>query len=357
MKAYCDLFYRKALDYIFFRPSLGATLIKCGVTVLLALLAGFSLTVIFPVQRGDILVALNASNDAAALLFQIALPIALLLIAGGAGLIIRDIRRDNRKKVIAVELLGLRDINPHSLASAVPRKIAGRRENLVIDIRQGADGKLIDPDVALGRVLSLPHLLSASTQGREHDDVQIVAAGLAAVPFAFLLGVLLDDESRVELMDWDRKAQMWRSLDGIDDGARFAIDGLQTVGDAREAVVAISFSYPVDRAAIAETFPGLPVVDLALPHHSIDGHWSAEKQIALADQFFELARTLSGTSVRTLHLVCAAPASLAIRFGRIYDKRNLPSLIVYQYEQKATPPYPWGVSMPLAGSSAALERR
>lgn len=38
------------------------------------------------------------------------------------------------------------------------------------------------------------------------------------------------------------------------------------------------------------------------------------------------------------------------RFGRIYDKRNLPAVIAYQYERGETPPYPWGVKMPVSGA-------
>ncbi|MBT1516371.1 hypothetical protein KIP88_38625 [Bradyrhizobium sp. SRL28] len=37
------------------------------------------------------------------------------------------------------------------------------------------------------------------------------------------------------------------------------------------------------------------------------------------------------------------------RFGCLYDKRNLPELIVYQYQREANPPYPWGILMPVSG--------
>jgi hypothetical protein len=357
MKSYIDLFIRSAIAYIFFRPSLGASLVKYGVSLLALLLAGFSGTVIFPTLSGDILLAFDASTDTAGLLFKTALGVSLLLIAAGLMLILRDIRRDNRKKVIAIELLGLRDITAKPLANVIAVAHRGHRESLMIDIRQGADGRLLTPEAALSRLVTLPHSLSAMMAGRDRDDIHCVAAALAPVPFAFLFGVLLDDESEVELMDWDRSALTWRGLMEDDDGARFAISGLDAVGAASEVVVAIGFSYPTDKAAIAQCFPGLPVLDLTLSGYASDAHWSAQKQAALADQFFELARNLCATSVCTVHLVMAAPASVAIRFGRIYDIRNLPELTVYQYERKQDPPYPWGVKMPIAGEAAAIVRR
>jgi hypothetical protein len=32
--------------------------------------------------------------------------------------------------------------------------------------------------------------------------------------------------------------------------------------------------------------------------------------------------------------------------GTIYDRRNLPEIIIYQYEKSQSPSYPWGVKIP-----------
>jgi hypothetical protein len=106
--------------------------------------------------------------------------------------------------------------------------------------------------------------------------------------------------------------------------------------------------------AIIQTFAGQPIVSLSLPELSIDGHWSEEKQSALAQKFFDTMRALCGTGVKRVNLVLAAPNSIVIRFGRIYDKRNLPALTVWQYENGQNPTYPWGVSMPVAGNRAEI---
>ena len=106
-------------------------------------------------------------------------------------------------------------------------------------------------------------------------------------------------------------------------------------------------------AGIASKFPGLPVVEMTLEGSGPDAHWSEEKQAALARQFHETAIQLGTKGVRTIHLVLAAPNSIVLRFGRVYDKRNLPALVAYQYERSTTPPYPWGVRMPVAGEQQA----
>lgn len=95
---------------------------------------------------------------------------------------------------------------------------------------------------------------------------------------------------------------------------------------------------------------------MSLPELSIDGHWSESKQIALADKFFSVMREMSGASVKRVNLILAAPNSIVIRFGQIYDKRNLPPITVWQYEKGQTPAYPWGVDMPVAGSTARVNR-
>jgi hypothetical protein len=104
---------------------------------------------------------------------------------------------------------------------------------------------------------------------------------------------------------------------------------------------------------LRSTFPSLPIVRLALDGGSPHSHWSDSKQGELADQFLRAVIRLSGQGVRRIHLVLAAPNSIVFRFGRSYDKRNLPSVTVYQFENGSIPAYPWGVDMPVGGTSRA----
>ena len=71
----------------------------------------------------------------------------------------------------------------------------------------------------------------------------------------------------------------------------------------------------------------------------------------LAQQFLEVVKKVRARGVRRIHLVMAAPNSVVFTFGRRYDKRNLPEIVVYQYERGQSPAYPWGVLMPVGGVS------
>lgn len=350
MKKHIDHFITSLIDFIFRRPMLGMRVIKWGVLLILATFAGFALTVGIPTENGQINVSFDSGAGTPAIILTLALALGTLIIIGGAVWIFFDLRRESRKQVLAIELRGLRDTSGQPMVAAVPKTIIGRRVPLLVDIRQGADGQLLAPEQALARLESLPHMIHQHSAGGDRQDIQLVAGGMAAVPFAFLMGVLLDDEDRVQLMDWDRERENWRALDAPDNGERLVLSGLETVRDASEAVFVVSVSYPEDQAAIAHRFSGLPVIRLALATPAVDHHWSVETQAAWAKQFFDVARQLCATNVRHIHLVLIAPTSVVINFGRSYDKRNLPALTVYQYENGSQPTYPWGLTMPVANA-------
>nr|WP_225931976.1 SAVED domain-containing protein [Pseudomonas anuradhapurensis] len=68
-----------------------------------------------------------------------------------------------------------------------------------------------------------------------------------------------------------------------------------------------------------------------------------EKQSALAEQFLQVVKGLLAKGAKTIHLIIAAPNSVVFNLGRIYDRRLLPSAIVYQYERSwlVTEAYDW----------------
>lgn len=347
-----EYLFRAWVDYRF-RRRIGPVLVSLGVVIVLAIAAGWAFNLSVP--YGDGTLAFGLSTGGTPLLINlIALAIAIVLIGSGLLLIWRDQKERERRRIIVIEVRGLRDTSGDPLIDAVPDNLGGRRISILVNLRRGEDGKITDPDQALRRIQSLPNDIASHEAGADRSDVGFVLGGLAPVPLSFLVGVLVDDESRVELMDWNRHEQGWAALKADDDGKRFAVTGLeQAPPGSPEVVLAVSVSYHADKAAIAKRFPDLPLVELRLDGIGPDAHWSEKKQQDLARQFHETAIALSGIGVRTIHLVLVAPNSIALRFGRVYDKRNLPSLVVYQYEQKQKPPYPWGVRMPVAGEAEA----
>ena len=259
----------------------------------------------------------------------------------------RESELRNRKKVIVIEGRGLREDDGSPLTAAVPSDIVGHRLGVSLDLRQKKDGIIVDPDALLPEVDTARRMVQQYARQNDRQDVTFVYGGLTPVPMTFLTGVVFDDEGSIVVMDWDRSREAWRSLDGHDDGQRFVVTGLDAVKDSPEVVLAVSASYQVRVENIGTTF-NFPVVHMSLP--ALDSsHWSQAKQSALAQQLFDTAKVLEAKGVTTIHLLLACQNSVAFNLGRRYDKRNLPSVVVYQYEANGEKKFPWGVRMPVAG--------
>ena len=176
--------------------------------------------------------------------------------------------------MIVVELRGLRNQVGEPLIKTVPQSIRGQREQVLVDLRQGiSDGLIASPCAPLNKLLSLPTQVSNLEAGVDRDDITIVFGGLAPIPFTFLAGVLMDDECRVVPFDWDRHANRWRSLDGVDEGARFQAIGLQEIEDGiREVALILSVSYRVRYSLVSEKLPNVDIAQLVLESGSPDSH-------------------------------------------------------------------------------------
>jgi hypothetical protein len=216
----------------------------------------------------------------------------------------------------------------------------------LVDVRAQLTG-VPDVPAALEELGALAKQVQRARGDTAREHVSVVAGGVLQVPLLFYAGVLLDDEGKVELMDWDRVEGRWKQLDQPDDGSRFQISGLQDVTDP-EVVLAVSASYLADLAGIAQTFPGLPLVHLARPNAKPNTLWSREGQAALAAQFLDTLAELHNRGVQTIHLVLVASASLALRLGSLYDSKNHPKLRCYEWKRDQIPAYPWSVQMPTA---------
>ena len=356
MRGFFSKFFNSFVEWLFRPRSVGLALVRSGLGMLALVFAfGFVFDFSWPLENGRIDLKLDTSNGTPQLIAYGVATVALVLIALGTFLEFQRFRRLQRKRTIAIELRGLRDGHGIPLADAIPGRIEGNREQLLLDIRQLDDGQITSPQHAMDRILQLPSELRSRIDGADRDDITLVYGGLAAVPFTFLTGVLLDDETRLEVMDWDRVQAAWRTLEDPDDGQRFEVTGLSDLADAESTVaVAISASYDVDVMGVSTRLPSVPIIGLKLQGRSNKSHWSGAKQAALCDQFLNTLIELSGRGVGIIHLFIAAPSSLVLNLGRAYDKRNLPTVIVHQYERSQAQPYPWGIAMPVAGTAASL---
>jgi hypothetical protein len=343
-------FLRSLIDWVFRRRSVGASLIKVGVPLYALVLVSLTIGVRIPTKDGPFVFSWDTSGGAAALSWGVFI-VATVIALTGLLLVVRDVRRENREKVIVIEARGLRDWQGEPLEKAIPISVRGRRDAFVIDVRQGLiDGQIVSPERALQKLNGVPDDIARRTDGTNRADVSLALGGLAPVPLLFLLGVIVDDEHRTLFMDWDRKSHIWRPLDEDDDGRRFDVTGLGAVaGGTTRAALCVSASYDVLDSDVRLVEPTAPIIRMNLQDRSTASHWSDAKQQQLAQQFLDTVMALSRQGVTEIALFLAAPASLSLRFGTVYDRRNLPGVTVNQFEQADARKFPWAVRMPVAG--------
>ena len=354
MKPLLEYFARSATDWLFRRRLPGWLVMSAGLGCLaISVGSGLNLEMSFPWREGEFKINFdNVGGTPEYIVYALAILGAFLILAG---LIMMghhywtNYIQLSRKKVIVIETRGLRDTSGTPLIEAVPRQQKGRRDPILIDFRQRVqDGRIVEPIAAVERISSLPREIEQRVDGADRRDISYVYGGLAPVPLTFLTGVLFDDEGTVTILDWDRHAGEWRMLDANDDGQRFIIDGLEKVPErATEVALTVSVSYRIDVEGVREKIGSLPLVEMVLKDGQPDCHWSEEKQQALGKQFFDTVHALGDAGVKHIHLFLAAQNSVVFRFGRLYDKRNLPEVSVYQYQQGSRPSYPWAVRMPV----------
>lgn len=348
-------FFRSLIDWLFRRRSVGLILVRISLPLLGLVSWGLSVGVEVPTANGSFVFNWNSTDSGIAILGWRVFVVLVLVTLLGVILIIRDVRQESRKKVIVIEARGLRDWQGQALEKAVPISLKGRREQIMVDVRQGViDGQIISPDAAIRRLSGLGDDVARRCGGLDRSDISFVLGGLAPVPLLFLLGVIVDDESRMLIMDWDRIRRTWRPLQDEDDGMRFTVSGLEAVkqGEPKIALL-VSASYDVLDADVRLIEPTIPIVRMELNGRSTASHWSEGKQQQLTQQFIDVVMCLARKGVDEISLFLAAPASLSIRFGAVYDKRNLPHIELNQFERANPIRYPWAVRMPVAGLNQA----
>ena len=346
-----DHFIRQAIDWFFRVRAVERYLITAAFSVIVTVysvppLIGVVLGLIFEAVPEEYLAVVRVVDDVDVRIFSIcSIVICVGLSIIGWRLVVEH-RSNSRKRVIVVEGRGLRDDDGSPLDQVV--RIPGQRISLLLDLRNRKDGRVIEPELAISEIEANQHSIAQHRRSVDRKDLTTVYGGLTSVPYTFLTGVYVDDEGRVVTYDWDRTREAWRTLDDEDDQRVFILSGLDEVIGGAEVVVALGFSYAIENADLDTTFL-TQVVRLTLDGVSSDAHWSAEKQNRLAQQFLEVVKELSVRGVRRIHLVMAAPNSVVFTFGRRYDKRILPEIVVYQYERGQCPAYTWGVLMPVGG--------
>lgn len=356
LKRHFDNFLTKLIDWWFRVATIERYLVGTGAGLLIAikgvpLILELLRLILGTVPEGFVRFE-TALETIDALIFGVALLLIVVGIAFAVARFIGEARVQSKLRNIVIEARGLRDDDGNPLADTVAQCQKGLVVPILLDLRNRLDGQVIAPERALNEIATMHRSVLQNQKGGDRADLTTIYGGLTSVPYTFLTGVLLDDEGTIITYDWDRAQEAWRKIEGPDDGAQFHVDGIEAIGAAPEVVLATAFSYPIQDDDLATTFD-LPKVRLTLEGMSSDGHWSQQKQSRLAQAFLEVVKSLAGKGVKRLHLVLAAPNSVVFTFGRRYDRRNLPEIVVYQYQRGEPIAYPWGVSMPIAGLGEA----
>ncbi len=353
-------FVDRLIDFIFRRRSIEAHLIKYGASIAIAAM-GFSyfFKLTYHGKNHDLSVQASTGDGPATWIIDFAfftgLGMCLVGLLIATHKIYREMRTESRRKIIIVELRGLQSSPDTPATEVVLKDIRGQRTRIELDFRvRTATGTTVTPEAALAKLSTMMHAVEVNSAGKDKSDVSVVVGGLAPVPLLFLAGLMLDDESNITVIDWDRNLKEWRVADGPDDGKRFLPIEIPSIcGEA--AVLAVAISYPISDDAIRQSFgEAVPIFRLTAEEVLSDRHWSEHKQAAFAAAFREAVQRLMNAGVKRIHLILAAPASQAIRIGMAYDKRLMPEIVVYQYEKSMEPPYPWGIQMPTHGITTAL---
>jgi hypothetical protein len=358
MRKHLDHFITSFINWRFRIRPLTAGLFAAGIACLgYALAGGIGIRGSIPTANGSLSFDLSTGGGAPDFLIWSSGLLGLGLIATASFFTYSNFQREqralDRKRTVIVELRGLRDGVGTPLSDSVVG--AGAKEVLLLDVRQGVqDGFIVDPVRAVERLSRVRDDLAQREQGRERSDLSRVFGGLAPVPLTFLTGVLIDDEEDINIRDWSRHERSWKALEETDNGARFEIEGLGNLPTiVKDVALLVSTSYDLDYSGIDKMIRDMPRVRMRLADAGSDAHWSEEKQKALGKQFFETLQKIGNRGTQRIHLFLAAQSSIVFRFGALYDKRNLPVLLVYQYERASDPPYPWAVKMPVGESNRA----
>lgn len=340
---------KKAADWFFRKRSPALITVRVGSALSLVTLAG-SWAVSFVYRDTDRSLELGYQSSSTAqfilvLGFIVGIAITVFGVAWEYQRYRNENKRNSKRKTIVIEQRGLVDTSDSPLDDYLKLTCPWQVYSIVNDIRERlVDNVITRPDLALVKVNHLKISIAEKTAQSATSDISIAYGGVFPVPLTFYTGYLIDDESQITIYDWNRDEGQWCELEADDDGEQFIVE--QPRLTEKSVVLAISVSYPVDRQAIQSVFADIPVHYLSLPSLNRNNLWSKLKQDRLSGEFFEYCKILLGQGVEHIHLVLASQNSIAFRLGQAYDKRNLPSISVYQYERHQSVRYPWCVEIP-----------
>lgn len=250
---------------------------------------------------------------------------------------------NNRKIAFVVQIDAYSNVIPTPLKSSLPTEIKGKPISIVIEKRDALVGGYNLQDVA-DDIINIERTLKQHAGGLDLADVSVCAGGLAPVPFLFLLGNVLEDERPIHWAEWDRKESRWA---WANDGQFIHSWGLPTaeILISDEVVLKSGITYPISENEISTAFPHFPVVKWEPADKLFQRILDESSCSEICDEFKSLMLQLKGQGVKRVHFLLACSAALTMKLGSVLDPRNMPEVIVYQYEKNSDLIYTWGLGV------------
>lgn len=255
----------------------------------------------------------------------------------------RDDEENERKVVFCVQFDAYNEIIPALLSAEVPTEIKGKRIQILLHKRDALVGGYGVEDVA-HEVMYIKNTLLQHAAGLNLGDISVCAGGMAPVPLLFMLGNVLEDDRKINWAEWERKIGKWLwSSDGIpvQTWSMPTLDAIQT----SDVVLRSGITYPIAAQDVSKAFPNHHVVVWEPKENLFQVVFDEASCIAICDEFKNLMRQLSSKGVKRVHFLLACSTALTMRLGSVLDPRNMPDVIVYQYEKNSDLVYVWGLGI------------
>lgn len=327
----------------------GSVAITTGLFIL-ALLLSTNYAVKIGVYLTWLHVGATASTQSTSPVWEFAFfGLAMLLIVSGATWLFQCAHRQNkreaeendRKVVLCVQFDAYNEVIPALLTAAVPTEIKGKRIPILIQKRDALVGGHGIQDVA-DEVMHIKKSLLQHAGGRDLNDITVCAGGIAPVPFLFMLGNVLEDDRPVNWAEWERNSGRWLwSKDGTSVPAWDipTLDAIQT----SEVVLRSGITYPIAAGDVSRAFPNHDVVVWEPTEKLFQIVLDEACCIVICNEFKKLLCQLNSKGVKRVHFLLACSTALTMRLGSVLDPRNMPDVIVYQYEKSSDLLYTWGL--------------
>lgn len=329
----------------------GSRVITAGLTILL-ILFGANVVGAFGINvPGLVIVGSISTPETPTSWGWVLLGLAVVLILGGATWLFRtealqrksEAEENDRKVVLIVQVDAYNEVIPPPLSTAVPADIKGRRIPVLIQKRDAlvAGNSLQE---SADEVMLIKRQLLQNAGGRDLNDISVCAGGLAPVPLLFLLGNVLEDDRPIYWADWERNEKRWAwSREGVS-VKPWGLPKLSSMFSS-EVVLKSGVTYPIADEDVARVFPNLHVVKWEPADRLFQTIIDEHSCRAICDEFKALMHLLLAHGVKRVHFLLACSSALTMRLGSVLDPRNMPEVIVYQYERNSALVYTWGIGV------------